>query len=86
MKVTQIGSNSSLAQIIRLVQNAQTNKAPIQLLADKISGYFVQGVVLISLLVFLIWYITLSNGSIALPPGIFYCVHKLDLIFLLWFE
>lgn len=69
MKVTHVGANSSLAQIIKLVQNAQTNKAPIQLLADTISSYFVPSVVTVALVVFIAWYITGVNGYVTLPAG-----------------
>lgn len=41
IKATQVGNNSSLSQIINLVSEAQTNKAPIQQIADKTSAYFV---------------------------------------------
>ena len=69
MKATKVGSNSSLAQIIRLVQNAQSNKAPIQLLADKISSYFVPSVVFVAVVVFFSWWSACSSGSVDLPPG-----------------
>lgn len=70
MKVSHVGANSSLSQIIKLVQNAQTNKAPIQLLADTISSYFVPFVVTVALVVFVGWYIASVNGYVQLPSGI----------------
>ncbi|MCX7770601.1 MAG: heavy metal translocating P-type ATPase [Proteobacteria bacterium] len=54
-KATSVGSNTMLAQIIRLVEEAQGSKAPIQKLVDKISSVFVPVVFIIAVLSFLIW-------------------------------
>lgn len=54
-KATKVGRDTALAQIIKLVQEAQGSKAPIQRLADVISGYFVPIVILIATITFLIW-------------------------------
>lgn len=54
-KAEKIGKKTALAQIIKMVEDAQGSKAPIQRLADQISGVFVPVVILISLVSFLIW-------------------------------
>ncbi len=56
-KVTQIGNNSVLGQIIRLVEQAQATKPPIQKLVDKIAGIFVPIVIIIAIITFLGWLI-----------------------------
>ncbi|NJN85891.1 MAG: copper-translocating P-type ATPase [Leptolyngbyaceae cyanobacterium SL_7_1] len=53
---TRTGNDTTLSQIIQLVETAQTRKAPIQRLADTIAGYFTYGVMAIALLTFLFWY------------------------------
>lgn len=55
-EATRVGKETALAQIIRLVEEAQGSKAPIQKLADQISAYFVPAVIVIALLTFLAWY------------------------------
>lgn len=55
MKAEKVGSDTLLAQIIRMVNDASRSRAPIQNLADKVSGYFVPAVVLISLTTFAVW-------------------------------
>jgi len=57
VKATKIGSDTMLAQIIKLVEDAQGSKAPIQRLADKVSGIFVPVVILIAIMSFLFWYL-----------------------------
>ncbi|WP_179338660.1 heavy metal translocating P-type ATPase [Winogradskyella ludwigii] len=57
MKAEKVGSDTLLSQIIHMVNNASRSRAPIQNLADKVSGYFVPVVVIISLLTFAIWVI-----------------------------
>jgi Cu+-exporting ATPase len=55
-EATKVGRDTALAQIIRLVEEAQGSKAPIQRLADRVSSVFVPAVILLSLLTFLGWY------------------------------
>src|SRR3989339_439503 len=59
-KATRVGSETTLSQIIRLVEDAQGSKAPIQAVADKISAYFVPAVIGIAVLTFVIWYLVLG--------------------------
>ncbi|PRO64459.1 heavy metal translocating P-type ATPase [Alkalicoccus urumqiensis] len=56
IKADQVGSDTALSQIIRIVEEAQSSKAPIQRLADVISGYFVPAAFGIAVLSFLGWY------------------------------
>lgn len=55
-KATKVGANTTLAQIIQLIEEAQGKKAPIQRFADIVSAYFVPIVILISIGTFLLWY------------------------------
>ena len=57
MRAERLGSETLLAQIVRMVAEAQRTRAPIQSLADKVSGYFVPAVVLVAVLTFIGWLI-----------------------------
>ncbi|ABG50842.1 heavy metal translocating P-type ATPase [Trichodesmium erythraeum IMS101] len=61
MQTTHTGSETTLAQIIKLVETAQTRKAPIQNLADTVAGYFTYGVMTIAAITFLFWYFVGTN-------------------------
>lgn len=59
-KATKVGKDTALSQIIKIVEEAQGSKAPIQRMADVISGYFVPVVVVIALITFGVWYFFLT--------------------------
>ncbi|WP_347709259.1 heavy metal translocating P-type ATPase [Bacillus sp. FJAT-47783] len=63
IKATNVGKNSALQQIIKVVEEAQGSKAPIQRLADKVSSIFVPIVVAIALVTFIIWYLVVDPGN-----------------------
>jgi P-type Cu+ transporter len=68
-EATKVGKETALAQIIRLVEDAQGSKAPIQKLADQISSVFVPVVVVIALLTFAVWYFLIplpADASVSL--------------------
>lgn len=64
-EATQVGRDTVLAQIIRVVQEAQGSKAPIQRLADVVAGYFVPAVVVIALGTFALWFWVLDAGNLS---------------------
>lgn len=64
-RATRVGKDTMLAQIIRVVEEAQGSKAPIQRIADKISGVFVPIVVGIAVVTFLAWFAAIEPGQFA---------------------
>ena len=64
VRATRVGADTTLSQIIKLVEDAQVARAPIQKLADRVSAYFVPSVVAIATFTFFLWYIPLG-ASIA---------------------
>lgn len=56
VKVTKTAEDSSLNQIMKLVENAQSSKAPIQGFADKISNYFVPTIIILSIITWIVWF------------------------------
>ena len=78
IRATRTGKETTVAQMVALVEAAQTRKAPIQNLADTVAGYFVYGVMAISALTFLFWYfagthiwpsVLLADGAMNMGHG-----------------
>ena len=65
-KATRVGTDTVLAQIVQLVQDAQGSKAPIQRLADQVTGWFVPVVITIAISTFVLWFTVMGNVSLAL--------------------
>jgi Cu+-exporting ATPase len=66
LRATRVGRDTFLAQIVRLVQQAQGSKAPIQRLADQVTGWFVPAVIAIAIATFIIWFTVVGNITLAL--------------------
>jgi Cu+-exporting ATPase len=69
-KATRIGKDTALSQIIRMVEEAQGSKAPIQKMADKVSGVFVPVVIGIAIFTFVIWMIATGDTGRALISAV----------------
>jgi len=70
-EATRVGAQTALAQIIRLVEEAQGSKAPIQRLADRVAAVFVPAVIVVALITFLAW---LFIGRVGLTQSLLYMV------------
>lgn len=68
-RVTRAGRDTQLSQIVKLVQDAQTTRAPIQQVADTVAGYFVPTIITLGVLTFVIW--MLLSHVLPNPPEIF---------------
>jgi Cu+-exporting ATPase len=55
-RATKVGKDTALAQIVKMVQEAQNSKAPIARIVDKVSGYFVPAVMILAILTFVLWF------------------------------
>lgn len=69
-RATRIGKDTMLAQIVRLVREAQGSKAPIQRLADRVTSWFVPVVLAIALLTFAIWFGVVGNPTLAMVTAV----------------
>ncbi|MGV2828817.1 heavy metal translocating P-type ATPase [Myxosarcina sp. GI1(2024)] len=65
-RATRVGADTVLAQIVKLVRDAQGSKAPIQRLADKVTGWFVPAVIAIAISTFVLWFVMMGNVSLAM--------------------
>lgn len=68
VRVEKVGKETALAEIVRIVERAQSFKAPVQRLADSISGIFVPIVIMIAVLVFIVWISAIRPGE--WPPAL----------------
>ncbi|KAH6592692.1 hypothetical protein BASA50_007912 [Batrachochytrium salamandrivorans] len=66
MKVVKVGADTALARIVKLVEDAQFCKAPIQAFADRISAVFVPGVLIVALVTLLVWIVAVTTGAVPL--------------------
>lgn len=70
LQATAVGRATMLAQIVRLVQQAQGSKAPIQALVDRVASVFVQAVLVVALLTFLAWWLVSGDPVRGLLPAV----------------
>jgi Cu+-exporting ATPase len=70
VRITRTGEDTVLAQIMRLVERAQVDKAPVQRLADRISSIFVPVILALALLTFLIWLLSGHSAAVAIVPAV----------------
>lgn len=72
MLVTRAGKDTALAQIVRLVEETQTTKAPIQAFADRVAGYFVPAVITLAVLTFVAWMVISNILNVDALPAMFH--------------
>ena len=73
-RATRVGDDTALAQIIRLVQDAQASRAPIQKLADQVSAYFVPAVVAVAFAAFVLWLLIGPSPAVTFAILVFVAV------------
>lgn len=83
VQVTGVGSSTALAQIVQLVQEAQTRAVPIQSFADTVSSFFVPAVCTVALLTFMTWYALCSSNAV--PAEWYSELHEEPMTFSLMF-
>ncbi|MEU0108398.1 heavy metal translocating P-type ATPase [Streptomyces sp. NPDC006251] len=66
MEATKVGADTMLAQIVKMVQQAQASRAPIQRIADLVAGYFVPAVVFIAIAAFAVWFLVGPDPALTL--------------------
>ena len=66
MRVDRTGAATTLAQVVEMVASAQRSRAPIQALADTVSGYFVPAVIAVAVIAFIAWYLRRPGAAIGL--------------------
>ncbi len=69
-RATKVGRDAFLAHIIKIVEDAQTSKAPIQRIADRVAGVFVPVVLLVSVITFAAWYLVTGNIAASLTSAV----------------
>ncbi len=69
-KTEKVGADTTLSQIIKLIEDAQSKKAPIQRFADVVSAYFVPIVIFVAVVTFFVWYFAVGDMSSAIIPAV----------------
>jgi Cu+-exporting ATPase len=70
MRATKVGADTALAQIVKLVQEAQSSKAPIQRLVDVVASYFVPAAIFIAITAFVLWFVLGSQLTLAVVAAV----------------
>ena len=70
MRATKVGADTALAQIVRLVQEAQSSKAPIQRLVDVVASYFVPAAIFVAITAFVVWFVVGPQLTLAVVAAV----------------